>query len=152
MEVSGDTTVKSSFRAKTLEYNTIQFNYGGTGEVFLPFAGTSEQVNATYQQQWVAPYNGALKRLLVRTEFAQNGNISGSIYVGVDGDPEIDNGGVQVETAVGANSATYTTTTINFTGSNHFAAGDLLGVTIQPRLNPGKINLTMIWEFDTTTF
>ena len=151
LAVSGTMQVSGSFTAKTLEHTRHLFQYGGTSEIYIPFEHTGEAVNPDWENQMVAPFNGDLKRILIRPELAQNGNISASLWIATNGVAEID-GGVRVENAIGANSAAYTTTTINFTGSNQFAAGDIVGVSIKPRLNPGKINLVLIWEYDKTSF
>ena len=151
LSVSGTMQVSGSFTAKTLEWTRTSFQYGATSEIFIPFEGTGEAVNPDWENQFVAPFGGALKRILVRPENTQNGNISASVWFAANTVAEIDSG-VRVEDAIGANAANYTTTTINFTGSNHFAPGDIVGVSIKPRLNPGKINLTCIWEFDKTSF
>ena len=97
---------------------------------------------------------GAAIRSLIAPGWGQaysDKKVSASVWFGANTVAEID-GGVRVEDAIGANAGSYTTTTINFTGSNHFAPGDIVGVSIKPRLNPGKINLTCIWEFDKTIF
>ena len=151
LSVSGTMQVAGSFTAKTLEWTRTAFQYGATSEIFIPFEGTGESNNPDWENQFVAPFPGSLKRILVRPENTQNGNISASVWFGANTVAEID-GGVRVEDAIGANAGSYTTTTINFTGSNHFAPGDIVGVSIKPRLNPGKINLTCIWEFDKTIF
>lgn len=151
LAVSGTMQVSGSFTARTLEVTRHTFQYGGTSEIYIPFEHTGEAVNPDWENQMVAPFNGDLKRILIRPELAQNGNISASLFVGTNTVAEID-GGVRVENAIGANAAAYTTTTINFTGSNQFAAGDIVGVSIKPRLNPGKINLVLIWEYDKTSF
>ena len=151
LAVSGTMQVSGSFTAKTLEWTQHVFQYGATSEIWIPFDGTGESNNPDWENQFVAPFNGDLKRILVRPENTQNGNISASLWVATNTVAEID-AGTRVETSLGNNAANYTTTTINFTGSTQFAAGDIVGVSITPRLNPGKINLTCIWEYDKTTF
>ena len=151
LSVSGTMQVSGAFTAKTMEWTQCAFQYGATSEIFIPFEGTGESNNPDWENQFIAPFPGSLKRILVRPENTQNGNISASVWFGANTVAEID-GGVRVEDAIGANAGSYTTTTINFTGSNHFAPGDIVGVSIKPRLNPGKINLTCIWEFDKTIF
>ena len=34
----------------------------------------------------------------------------------------------------------------------YFAAGDLVGIALKPRLNPGKINLACLWQYDKKSF
>ena len=151
LSVSGTMQVSGSFTAKTLDVTRSTYQYGGTAEHFIPFVGTPDATNADWENQMIAPFNGNLKRVLWRAANAQNGNITASFWRAVNTQAAIDDG-VRVENVVAANSAVYTTTVINFTGSNHFAAGDVIGVAINPRLNPGQINVVCIWEFDKTTF
>jgi len=151
LAVSGNVEVSGTLRGRELEWTRTAFQYGATNEIFIPFEHTGETNNPDWENQFVAPYGGELKRILVRPEFNQNGNISASIFVAVDGVAEIDSG-TRVESSTGSNGGTYVTTIIDFTGSNHFAPGDIVGVAIKPRLNPGKINLTCIWQYDKKTF
>ena len=151
LSVSGNLEVSGTIRGRELDWSRLAFQYGGTSEIFIPFERVTELANPDWQCQFVAPYTGELKRILVRSEFAQNGNFSASIFVGTNGVATIDNG-TRVESAIGSNSATYTTTTINFTGSGHFAAGDLVGIALKPRLNRGKINLACLWQYDKKSF
>ena len=37
-----------------------------------------------------------------------------------------------------------------FTGSS-FAPGDMLGISVHPAAAPRYVNLTCVWEYDTTT-
>jgi hypothetical protein len=151
LAVSGTMEVSGTMRARTLEITRHTFQYGATSEIWIPFEHTGESNSPDWENQFVTAFAGELKRILVRPENTQNGNISASVWFAPNTVAEID-GGTRVSTAIGANAANYTTTTINFTGSNHFAPGDIVGVSITPRLNPGKINLTCIWEFDKTSF
>ena len=151
LAVSGNVEVSGTLRGRELEWTRTAFQYGATNEIFIPFEHTGETNNPDWENQFVAPYGGELKRILIRPELNQNGNISASIFVAVDGVAEIDSG-TRVESSTGSNGGTYVTTIIDFTGSNHFAPGDIVGVAIKPRLNPGKINLTCIWQYDKKTF
>lgn len=151
LAVSGNVEVSGTLRGRELEWTRTAFGYTATNEIWIPFEGIGESNNPDWENQFIAPYNGELKRILIRPESAQNGNISASVWIGTDGVAEID-GGTRVESATGSNSGAYTTTILNFTGSNHFAAGDIVGVSIKPRLNPGKVNLTCIWQYDKKTF
>ena len=38
----------------------------------------------------------------------------------------------------------------NFSGSSHFSAGEIIGVSIEPQTGPGDVNVTCLWEFDFT--
>ena len=151
LAVSGNVEVSGTLRGRELEWTRTAFQYGATTEIFIPFEHTGESNNPDWENQFIAPYGGELKRILIRPENNQNGNISASIFVAVDGVAEID-GGTRVESSSGSNAGTYVTTAIDFTGSNHFAPGDIVGVAITPRVNPGKINLTCIWQYDKKTF
>ena len=151
LAVSGNVEVSGTLRGRELEWTRTAFQYGATNEIFIPFEHTGETNNPDWENQFVAPYGGELKRILIRPELNQNGNISASIFVAVDGVAEIDSG-TRVESSTGSNGGAYVTTIIDFTGSNHFAPGDIVGVAIKPRLNPGKINLTCIWQYDKKTF
>jgi hypothetical protein len=57
--------------------------------------------------------------------------------------------GVLVETqVVNCPDAASTTTVFNFTGSNHYSAGEVVGVSIDPNANQVEVNLVCLWEYN----
>ena len=117
---------------------------GGTGKEYIPWSGTSEQASPNYITQGVAPYHGKLLKLLVRSS-AGMGSTQAGIHIGTDGNAL--HNSVAEETVTVSMSAN-TTATFNFTNANHFAAGDVISVSIDPTTAHGNVNVTCVWEYE----
>jgi len=104
--------------------------------------------NAVYTNSMVAPFNGRLVRVLAKFEDAQDGNVILTIHTGsgltVSSQPFVED--VVVSMPNDANSVGV----FNTTGSQHFTAGSLIGIGIDPAENPGRVSLSCIWEYDMT--
>jgi hypothetical protein len=149
--ISGDLTVSGSLRAaKRIEMTTHYFAYGGNGETFIPFGygNTDDATNPTEKNQFIAPYPGSLKKLMVRTHNTQNGHATASLWVGNDGTEDFNVGGSVVEHVTASMASANTTYTFNFTGTSHFTSSQIVGVSFDFRLNPGEVNMTCVWEYD----
>ena len=149
--ISGDLTVSGSLRsAKRIEMTTHYFQYGGTAETFIPFGygNTDDATNPTEKNQFIAPYPGSLKKLMVRTHNTQNGHATASLWVGNDGTEDFNVGGSVVEHVTASMASANTTYTFNFTGTSHFTSSQIVGVSFDFRLNPGEVNMTCVWEYD----
>lgn len=122
----------------------------GSTREYVPFAGsTAEQASPSSITQGIAPYNGRLVTAYVRSSRSGGlGSTSVSMHTGVDGFQVV---GTTAEETVTVNMSTQNTTyTFNFTAANHFAAGDIIGVAIDPTNIHGNVNVTCIWEYDVT--
>ena len=99
----------------------------------------------------VAPFDGVLKRALVRTSGAQNGNVDLRIYkiadgTGADGFADTD----EVEFVRVSMGNADTTSVFNTSGSSHFSAGEAVSVSLDMNSNPGDVNVSLIWEYNTS--
>ena len=144
-------TVAGGIYGKMRHMTHHRYNDGsGTGKEYIPWAGTSEQPNPSYISQGVAPYNGRLSKVLLRS--SKSGPTMGStvvgIHIGVDGSATFNS---TAEETITVNMASANTTgTFNFTDANHFAAGDIIAVSIDPTGAHGNVNVTCVWEYDIT--
>jgi hypothetical protein len=129
---------------------THYFGYGGTATTFIPFGygNTDDATNPTGKNQFIAPYPGSLKKLMVRTLNTQNGHATASLWVGNDGTEDFNVGGSVVEHVTASMASANTTYTFNFTGTSHFTSSQIVGVAFDFRLNPGDVNMTCVWEYD----
>ena len=127
-----------------------RYNDGsGTGKEYIPWAGTSEQPSPSYISMGVAPYNGRLLKVLVRS--SKSGGLGSTvvgIHIGTDGTTTFNT--TAEETITVNMAAANTTGTFSFTDSNHFAAGDTIAVSIDPTNAHGNVNVTCVWEYQTT--
>lgn len=127
---------------------TTEHGYHKSGNVliYVPWYQTTEKTSPNYLDQHIAPFDGKLKTVYVRSDSSMGSTVVG-IHIGTDGSPEIS------ETALEVVSATVvqdTTANFSFSNSNHFSAGELVGISIDPDGNHGYVNITCIWEYSTS--
>tara|TARA_R110002020_G_scaffold427611_1_gene637024 strand:- start:2114 stop:4192 length:2079 start_codon:yes stop_codon:yes gene_type:complete len=149
--ISGDLTVSGSLRsAKRLEVTSHYYTHGATNAAYLPMGAgnTDKTTTAQEKNQFVAPFSGRLKRAIVRSTAATT-TVTASIWVGSDGTEDFNVGGSIIQHVTQSSPAAATAYSVNFSGSsNHFAANQIVGVTIQCQASPGNTNVTCIWEYD----
>jgi hypothetical protein len=127
-----------------------RYNDGsGTGLEYIPWAGTSEQPSPSWISQGVAAYTGKLVKVLVRSSKSGGmGSTVVGIHIGTDGNSAFNS---SAEETVTVNMASANTTGVfNFTNANHFAAGDVIAVSIDPTNAHGNVNVTCVWEYQST--
>ncbi|MBL97619.1 MAG: hypothetical protein CMF52_07365 [Legionellales bacterium] len=151
---TGDLTVTGTIRAtKIIDVTRHYFSYGGTGTTFIPHGeGSSDDATtAVTKTQFVAAYSGRLKRVVVRPKNAQNGHVTASIYVAGDGVEDFAAGGSIIQHVTQSMGGAAVHANINFSGSTtQFSAGEIVGVAIDFKNNPGDTNVTCIWEYNST--
>ena len=146
-----DMTVAGVVLGKMRHMTHHRYNDGsGTGKEYIPWAGTSEQPSPSYISMGVAPYNGRLVKVLVRSSKSNPtmGSTTVGMHIGTDGVTTFNS---TAEETVTVNMTTANVTGIfNFTNANHFAAGDTIAVSIDPTGPHGNVNVTCVWEYDIT--
>jgi hypothetical protein len=130
------------------------YNTTATTMKFIPFYNLSEANapnNATYINEMIVPFSGQLKRVYYRPSGSQNGNVSIALFKATNGNGDINMNeqGTLIETqVVSCPNAVSTTTVFNFTGSNHYSAGDVVGVSVHPNANQVEVHLVCLWEYN----
>ena len=130
------------------------YNTTATTDKFLPFYNLSEANapnNATYINQIVVPFGGQVKRVLFRASGSQGGLCVAKIFKATTPTQKINknDSGVYVATSTVTIAAGPARTGIFvFTGSNHYNAGDAVGISIDPHANPVEVNATCVWEYN----
>lgn len=145
--IDGNLNVSGSIRGKMLETTRHAFNNGSAAAVFIPFVQIVELASPDYRHQMVAPHDGRLVKALVRTKNAQSGNVTLELYVASDGTEDFTAGGTSVEQVTITHGGANITETYSLSGSDPFAAGDIVGIKISPNAAPGDVNITCIWEY-----
>jgi hypothetical protein len=154
MRCSGSGIFSGSLRAKQLHMTHHSYGTTATNEKWLPFQGTAvagAPNNGTEKNQMVVPFNGVLKRVYFRPSGSQGGNCIIRLYKATNGGGFVntDEQGQLVETqVVNCPASVATTSFFNFTGSSHFNAGDVVGVSVDPHANGVDFNVTCLWEFE----
>ncbi len=146
-----DMTVAGAVLGKMRHMTHHRYNDGsGKLKEYIPWAGTSEQPSPSYITMGVAPYNGRLVKVLVRSSKANPtmGNTTVGMHIGTDGVTTFND--IAEETVTVNMVSANTTGTFNFTNANHFAAGDTIAVSIDPTEAHGNVNVTCVWEYNIT--
>tara|TARA_Y100000589_G_scaffold325797_1_gene364357 strand:+ start:116 stop:1594 length:1479 start_codon:yes stop_codon:yes gene_type:complete len=144
-------SVDGTITGKMMHMTHHRYNDGsGTGKEYIPWAGTSEQNSPSWITQGVAPYNGRLLKVLIRSSKANPtmGNTIVGVHIGTDGSTVV-NSTAEETVTVNVSNANISYT-FNFANANHFAAGDVIGVSVDPTGPHGNVNVTCVWEYDIT--
>ena len=143
-----DMTVVGTVYGKMMHMTHHRYNDGsGTGKEYIPWSGTSEQASPNYITQGVAPYTGRLVKVLLRSSKTNPtmGSTVVGIHIGTDGNATHN---TSAEETVTVNMASANTTGVfTFSNSNHFAAGDVISVSVDPSGAHGNVNVTCVWEY-----
>jgi len=131
------------------------YNTTATTEKWLPFYTLSEANapnNATYINQMVVPFGGQLKRVVFRPSGSQHtANPVAKLYKASSPTQLVNanDSGRYVETvSISMAAGPAKVGVFVFTGSAHFSAGDVVGVSIDPAANPVEVNVSCVWEYN----
>tara|TARA_R110001583_G_scaffold12434_1_gene55301 strand:+ start:393 stop:2495 length:2103 start_codon:yes stop_codon:yes gene_type:complete len=127
------------------------YNVGSSGQRWIPFYNVSDLSfgSADETSQMVAPADGRIKRIIFRPTNEQSGGTTRiSLYKAVNATFATATHVEHVDVTCSGNAST--SNVFNFSGSAHFSAGDVVGITIDPENTPGDVNVVCIWEYDMT--
>lgn len=139
--------VAGTVYGKMMHMTHHRYNDGsGTGKEYIPWAGTSEQPSPSWITQGIAPYSGRLAKVWVRSSKNPTMGITTvGVHTGVDGDTVVSSTAAESQVINMTNANTGYV--FNFMGTNHFAAGDVIAVSIDPTGAHGNVNVTCVWEY-----
>ena len=152
--VASAESIKAYVDASTPQYMLHIMNvgwYSTTGKIYLPLTGyTIEKTATTGNNEYisfVAPYDGELEKVVVRSESA-----CGSSKVGFHKsatNTEVPNSSAteEITVAMGSDDTAYA---FNFTGTSSFDAGDIIAISFDPTSSAYDTVATIIFKFDTT--
>ena len=130
----------------------VGWNASNANKDYLPLTGyISERDSASSSNEYiafVAPYDGLLDKVVVRSEAA-----CGSSVVGFHKSDE----GTEVPSSTATEEITVDMTTddtgytFTFTGTASFDKGDIITISFDPTNTPYDTVATIVWKFDTST-
>ena len=130
----------------------VGWNASNANKDYLPLTGyISERDSASSSNEYiafVAPYDGLLDKVVVRSEEA-----CGSSVVGFHKSDE----GTEVPSSTATEEITVDMTTddtgytFTFTGTASFDKGDIITISFDPTNTPYDTVATIVWKFDTST-
>ena len=146
--IGGDLKASGSLRAKQIHITQHGFNSTSTAYQYVPFYSENEQGTPNYRSAMIAPFKGRLLRVLWRSQQDINpSEVTVGVFTGSMGNSG-PNTVVAEHVVMAPIAGAYQVTTFNFTGSQHFIAGDTITIGVQSDANPGTQNATGVWEFD----
>ena len=144
----GDVIVSGSLYARQQEFVTTAYiDSSGAGKEYIPWGfSTSEQAAPNYLNMRLCPYGGRLLKVLLRTSTGTGtGTTVVGFHKGSNGDATIST--VASDTSTVNMSSDDTAYEFNFGGFNsQFAAGDIIGISVDPTNNHGTMNVTIVLE------
>lgn len=142
----GDVVISGSLRTKLVEVTHHQYaESSDSNRNFIPWYGQSEFSSVGTSNTAVMAFPGRLKKAIVRST-----NTAGTTIVGVHigtasmSIPDV----VSTEAFTVDMSSANTGFAFNFSGSTHYAAGDLLSISVDPQNTPGNVYVSCIFEND----
>tara|TARA_Y100001970_G_scaffold209363_1_gene255248 strand:- start:1031 stop:1648 length:618 start_codon:yes stop_codon:yes gene_type:complete len=149
VKVDGDLEVTGSI----LKQSTLHFINGGayntgTSKFYLPLTGYNLErtslASANEFLGYVTPYDGRLKKLVLRSENACL-TTTGGFHKSSEG-TEVPNStsSEDIEVEMAADDTAYT---FDFTGTSSFVAGDIIAVSVNPESSVGDLVWTVVLEY-----
>lgn len=142
----GDVVISGSLRAKQLHITTHKYAPGGTTAQFLRFDTIGGDVGTTANNKMAAPFSGRLVKVLIRADDAPGVTVVG-LHRSANGTRNLN----AVATATQTVDCTSDDTAYSFflPESAAWSSGDIVGIKVNPTVDPGNVIATAVWEFDT---
>ena len=138
-------------RAKQIHTTRHHFENGSNANFkYISFANQTEASTALYINSMVVPFDGRLVRAIIKPEDSQNGDVTIFIQTGSAGEFDINGHHTIEHVVVSMPDAAAVAGVFNTSGSQHFAAGEIIGLGIKPNAAPGRVSMVCIWEYDMT--
>lgn len=144
---SGDIFTSGTVFGNQIYYYPHNFNHATTSKVYLEFNQSGATSGFHAYNTMIAPYNGRLIKVLVRTE-----NAGASTVVGIH---KASNGtthpnSTAFETSTNNIASVDTTYEFNFTANAFFNKGDLLALSIDPTSAIQDTSIVSVWSYNIT--
>mgnify|MGYP003150253730 CR=1 FL=1 len=126
------------------------FNYSGTDKVYIGFTKATASTSIDVAKKFIAPYDGRLEKVMVRTEA-----VAGSTVIGFHkaSDTTTDPSGTATEDATVVMSAADTTYEFDFSSDSSdnnttFNKGDVIAISMDATNAVNDTNITTVWLLD----
>ena len=143
----GDVLISGSMRSGgQLHMTTHKLVFGDSTARFARFDSNGGDTSAGANNKMTTPYNGRLIKVILRGTVAGNSTVVG-FHRNTDGSANVS--GTSTEDITVSMGSANTSYTFNFTAAADWAAGDIVGLKINPTDDPGIVIATAVWEFET---
>jgi|GEM_PF-4478958 len=143
----GDVFISGSLGVKQQHITTHKFKADGNTKRWVRFdmTGSESQADIGQLNHMVAAYPGRLTKVKLRSTQA-GGNTQVGLHVSAGSAASLPSSYMGTSQTVNMSSAN-TTYTFNFTEAENWAEDDILGLSVNPTVDPGTMSLTAVWEF-----
>ena len=143
----GDVVASGSIRGRQLHYTTHKYTAGSTNKQYLRFDTLGADASPAANNKMIAPYEGRLVKVIARGAAAA-GSTTIALHTNSDGNSNVS--ATATGTAQTENMASVDTSyTFNFTSDAIFGVGDIVGLSVDPTVDPGITIVTAVWEYYT---
>ena len=143
--VTGDDVDESTLVLNHFFYTTYTAN-SSSSKVFIRPVNTGSVAYDSVNNRFIVPSNGKIKYILIRSD-GQNGP-PGSTEIGFhkasDGDQYLNETATETQTI--NLSTAHTVVKATFSDSATFSANDIIGISVNPTGNHGRVNITVVFE------
>ena len=122
-------------------------SYAGTSKVYLGWQRAASTTSQEGYSKFIAPYNGRLLKVMVRTESAADSTVIGFHKAA---DTVTDPSGTATESITVDMSADDTSYEFDFTVTSSFDKGDVLALSVDATNAINDANFTSVWLYDVT--
>ncbi len=145
----GDVVISGTLRTGgETHITTHKYDPDGNQKQLLRFDTIGSDPAAGPNNKMIAPFNGRLVKVMVRSE-DPGGNTTVGLHVAADGAQDVNIGSYHGTPQTVNMAADDTSYTFLFTEGEDYAAGDIVAISVDPTLDTGVTIATVVWEFDT---
>ena len=140
--VTGDDIDESTLVLKHF-FNAKYTNTGGSSKIYIRPVDTGSTTSPGVNNKFIVPSNGILKYVLIRSD-ATPGSTEIGFHKSSNGTEHINTTATETQTIDLSTANTVVKAT--FTDSATFSAHDVIGISVNPTNNHGRVNLTIVFE------
>ncbi len=148
-QIKDDTVTGDDVNESTLVlnhfFNAKYTNTGGSSKVFIRPVDTGSTTSPGVNNKFIVPSNGKLKYVLIRSD-ATPGSTEIGFHKSSDGTEQLNSTATETQTIDLSTANTVVKAT--FSNSATFSAHDVIGVSVNPTNNHGRVNLTVVFELE----
>ena len=145
MFISGNLNVRGSVYGNQVMMFYHPFDATGSGKVYIPWSSVSDASSINYYNNFIAPYDGKLLKVIGRSQEALGNTVIG-FHKASDGTESPST--TATETITVNMAADDTSYTFDFTSTSSFNRGDVIAVSIDPTNTPNHSRVTSVWLFN----
>ena len=126
-------------------FNAKYTNTGGSSKIFIRPVDTGSTTSPGVNNKFLVPSNGILKYVLIRSD-ATPGSTEIGFHKSSDGTEQLNSTATETQTIDLSTANTVVRAT--FSNSATFSANDVIGISVNPTNNHGRVNVIVVFELE----